>query len=237
LREIGQFCLEYTPSTHPGVLARIPDLATETCTTMPLFLIFLVAAVLVIALIKVLHASHLRKTRDIADQGMPLQPLVDLELSAAPAPRSTVTVAQALSASGHEPASWREDVKALRDAGRFQEALALCSRQYPRMLAFRQTMITLRSRMKSGEEEPAEALKDIYRTAIMASLSKASQEPLTESDIREKLPMLNDSRHYWNELGYRHLDLLTKTDCSLLIRHWGEPVRHNDINQLINPGK
>ena len=204
---------------------------------MPFFLISLAALVLVIALIRALHAGHLRKTQDIANQGMPLPPLGDPGLADTSPLRWTVTVAQALSASSHEPASWRGEVKALRDAGRFQDALALCSRQYPRMLAFRQTMITLRSRMKSGEEEPAEALKDIYRTAIMAGLSKASNEPLTESNIREKLPMLNDSRHYWNELEYRHLDLLTKTDRSLLIRHWGEPVRHNDINQLINPGK
>ncbi len=204
---------------------------------MSLFLILLVSLILLVALVRVLYINQLNKARDIADQGMPLPSLDETTDNQDMPLRHPVSIAQALPESVHEPISWQQKVKALRDEGRFQEALALCGKQYPRMLAFRQTLVTLRSRMKARDDKPAQTLKDIYRTAILARIAKASTETMTESDIRMKLPLLDNPRQYWNEFGYQSLDLLTKTDCKLLIRQWGEPVSHNDISQLISPGE
>lgn len=204
---------------------------------MQLFFLSLIAIALVYGLIRFLHARQVQRTRDIADQGMPLPPLDDTTPAQSIPTEGALTVSPPVTAQAGAQ-SWRDEVKALRDAGRFQEALSLCSRQYPRMLAFRQTLITLRSQLKSGDEAPEEALTEIYRTAILAGLAKAGHQPPGADDATTgELPRIDDPRGYWNELGYRKLDLLTKTDCSLLIRYWGEPQSHIDINRFLQNRK
>lgn len=201
---------------------------------MQLFLFILIAVALVYALIRYLHAGQIRNSRAIADQSTPLPPLEDTESADTPVAATTLTVAPEITPG--TTASWRDEVKTLRDAGRFQEALTLCSRQYPKMLAFRQTMITLRSQLKAEDVQPDAQLQEIYRTAILAGLAKAArQQAESGADIIAQLPVLEAPKSYWDQYGYAHLELLSRTDCNILIKHWGEPANHQQINSLLTP--
>jgi hypothetical protein len=202
---------------------------------MQLFLFILIATALVYALIRYLHAGQLRNARAIADQSTPLPPLEDTEITNPPITASTLSVAPEITPGG-ATASWRDEVKALRDAGRFQEALTLCSRQYPKILAFRQTMITLRSQLKAEDEQPDAQLQEIYRTAILAGLARAARQQADHNtDLIAQLPDLDEPKSYWNQYGYAHLDLLSRTDRNVLIKHWGEPANHQQITSLLPP--
>lgn len=204
---------------------------------MQLFLLILISSVVVVLLIRILHVIQLRKSHEIADQGMPLPPLPPQKYASSNAKNtldSGLTVSAKIATDSVTPKSWKDEVKSLRDAGRFKEALSLCSRQYPRMLAFRQTMITLRSQLKVVDEVPEQSLLDIYKTAILASLAKSVPTAVKNgSDLITQLPLLDDPRTYWDKLGYANLELLSKTDCNLLIKHWGEPTYHGDIQHLL----
>lgn len=200
---------------------------------MSQILFVLLAAVLVTLLIRFLHAAQAKKSRESADQSDPLPPLTDSEPQA---PDFSLEPGPAvMPAASPGTGAWQDEVKALRDAGQFREALALCNRQYPKMLAFRQTLITLRSQLKQTEAAPDASLEDIYRTALLADLARATRElSQTTEDIKATLPALDDARRYWPAVGYEKLDLLTKTDRNLLVRHWGAPKSHLHVSELLD---
>ena len=202
---------------------------------MQLLIALILCASLMAVLTWWLHTTQQRKSREDADQGAPLPPPPDADIPDQQPANAGLQVARELSPAHTSAGSWRDEVKSLRDAGQFQEALSLCSRQYPKMLAFRQTMITLRSQLKTSEQEPESALKDIYRTALLAGAARESRGTDTAgNDLLAQLPDLEAPETYWHDIGYRHLDLLSKTDRHLLIKHWGEPSKHNKINILLD---
>ena len=101
------------------------------------------------------------------------------------------------------------------------------------MLAFRQSLITLRARLKQEPAQSEESLKDLYRTAVLGDLvSVSNKADKTLADIESLTDRLEAPRAIWNTLGYRNLELLTKTDRKLLVQHWGEPERHDSINNI-----
>lgn len=101
------------------------------------------------------------------------------------------------------------------------------------MLAFRQSLITLRARLKQEPAQSEESLKDLYRTAVLGDLVRVSNKAdKTLADIESLTDRLEAPRAIWNTLGYRNLELLTKTDRKLLVQHWGEPERHDSINNI-----
>jgi hypothetical protein len=53
-------------------------------------------------------------------------------------------------------------------------------------------------------------------------------------DISLQIQKLQNPREYWQNLGYKNLDLLTKTDCRLLVKCWGEPHAHTDVISLLD---
>lgn len=128
---------------------------------------------------------------------------------------------------------WREEVRQLRETGKFQEAINLCRRQYPKMLAFRQTLITMRASFKQAPEVSDESLDNLYRTALLANIAKARKNDPAADDIDTLSDRLENPRQHWDRLGYKHLDMLTKNDCRLLTESWGEPTHHGDITQLM----
>jgi len=200
---------------------------------MSQILIVLFAALLVTLLIRLLHAAQAKKSREIADQSDPLPPLTDSEPQTPPFSLESGPAVMPATSSG--AGAWQDEVKALRDAGQFREALALCNRQYPKMLAFRQTLITLRSQLKQAKETADASLEDIYRTALLADLARATRElSKTTDEIKLAMPALDDARRYWPAVGYEKLDLLTKTDRNLLERHWGAPQSHHHVSEWLN---
>lgn len=162
-----------------------------------------------------------------AELHTPLPPLEIPEKSR----REPVGIAEGLT-PGFKPLSWQEEVRHLRDAGLFQEAITLCKRQYPRILAFRQTLITLRASIREDEAIGDDTLASLYKTAILGSAAKADDNE-TGIKLSADSPLLKDPRQHWNSLGYRHLELLNKTDCKLLEKHWGKPETHSEIDSLL----
>jgi len=181
-------------------------------------------------LIYFLHRLQIRKSGELADQTAPLPPLdAASSLNSASEP---VNVTDSPATSCLTAMPWQEEVKQLRDNGQFQAALSLCKRQYPRMLAFRQTMITLRSSLNEGQQEE-ETLQAIYRAAIQAELARHQKTSQETGNIQASLDLPDDTSHYWPNLGYEKLPLLTKTDLRRMVARWGEPKNHNLPEQIL----
>jgi hypothetical protein len=179
-----------------------------------------------------LHKNHLKKTLEIAENTSTLAPL---ENDMVPARvESGIRVIDKIRQSPQKTTSWSDEIKALRDSGSFPEALALSKRQYPKLLAYRQTLITLRACFKQESTYSEESLNDLYQTAVSGDLVKIKNYGVrSTSDINKELIKLGSPREYWNTLGYKNLALLTKTDHRLLVKHWGEPENHCSIDSLI----
>ena len=192
---------------------------------MQTFLYTVALVILVGGLIRLLHTLQQRSARLTAEQAAPLPPLDDVDQPGLVTVAPEVTAAQAL--------PWQDEVKALRDNGRFQEAIRLCRRQYPRMLAYRQTLITLRASMKQEPAVASDTLDTIYRTAILGELARLQKSDFPQPDLAEMNTRLEHPRDVWQQLGYKNLELLTRQDCRLLADHWGEPRVHTDIYQLL----
>lgn len=202
---------------------------------MQTYLFILLALALIAALIWILHKNQLKKSLEIAEQSNPLPPLEH------PGSREGHTIKVGLAAEmqsrPREPVIWQDEVRLLRESGRFQEALSLCRRQYPKMLAFRQSLITLRAKIREENTGSGDVLNALYQTAVQGDWVKAQrQEGIPEVDITLQLQRFEHPEHYWDRLGYRHLDLLTKTDCKMLVEHWGEPGNHGNIRDIVEPG-
>jgi len=205
---------------------------------MQTLLFILIAAILIVLIIRLLHRRQLKFRLDMAEQSAPLPPL-----EAEAADRIKINVVDELHAdpSRNKPAlPWQDEVRQLRDAGQLQEAMALCRRQYPKMLAFRQSLVTLRAGIRSCQDTDADTgswLKELYRTAAMGDLIKSLQAaPTHESgaDIDAMLSQLKALDCAYDQLGYNHLNMLTKTDRKLLVENWGEPKNHRSPSDFLH---
>lgn len=206
---------------------------------MPTFILIIISLLAVLALIRLLHARQVGESRKFAEQSSPLPPLREGEdaQDALPAasspPLENIHVAAEVSAQSSS-LPWQDEVKALRDTGRFQEALSLCRRQYPKMLAFRQTLITLRAKLRQHSDPSEELLGSLYQTAMLGDLCREKKAgDLDSREINRQLAQLQAPRQYWQQVGYRQLRMLTKTDRRMLVEHWGEPANHASISDII----
>lgn len=200
---------------------------------MTTLLLILSSIVLTAAIIWCLHKYQIRKTLEIAESSKPLSPL-DIDTHApAIQQRREVNVMPEIGLGTQPNRSWSDEIKSLRDSGYYKEALALSKRQYPRMLAFRQSLITLRARLRQEPGQSEESLRDLYQTAVLGDLVRVSNKSdKTIADIESLTDRLKEPQVIWNTLGYRNLELLTKTDCKLLVQHWGEPRHHDNIDNI-----
>jgi len=197
------------------------------------FILILLTVAFTALVIFYLHEYHVRKTLEIAENTHTLAPL-ESDMVAAPPP-GRIKVIDEIGQSPQKKLTWSEEIKALRDSGCFPEALALSKRQYPKLLAYRQSLITMRARLKQESTFSEESLDDLYQTAISGDLVKIKPYDVkSPSDINKELLKLGRPREYWNTLGYKNLALLTKTDRKLLVKHWGEPEDHCAIDSLIS---
>jgi len=194
---------------------------------MSIVLLLIAMLILAAVLSITLRKNEQKKTMESAELHTPLPPLEIPEKSRG----EPVGIAEGLT-PGFKPLSWQEEVRNLRDAGLFQEAITLCKRQYPRILAFRQTLITLRASIREDEAIADETLLSLYKTAILGSAAKADHGAGAKLSANRSL--LEDPRQHWNSLGYRHLEFLNKTDCKLLEKHWGKPKTHSNIDSLFS---
>ena len=197
---------------------------------MQFFLVSLLSLLFIAVLTRYLYKNQQRKTIETADLATPLPPLGQDAGNAGMSAK--IGIAPALNNTDGEGLSWQEEVSNLRETGHFQEALSLCRRQYPKMLAFDQTLITLRARIRDEENVSEETLKTLYKTAILADCLNTGNAHVIE-DVSLKLEQMDNPRLLWQTLGYRNLDLLTRYDRELLATHWGEPVAHGNVESVL----
>jgi hypothetical protein len=132
---------------------------------------------------------------------------------------------------------WQDQVKKLKDNGEFELALVLCQQQFPKAQAFQQAAILLRLQMKQLLEQQQDItpfLARLYRCAVLADLfrSGASHKPLNP---RQALKALASHEFQYQDVGHRHLKLLSKSDSRLLEQRWGEPASHLHAEHTLGP--
>mgnify|MGYP006078447085 CR=1 FL=1 len=212
---------------------RIPERFFLDTHSMVSFILILLTVAFTALVIFYLHKNHLRKTLEIAENTNTLAPL-ESDLMADPTSEG-IRVVNEIEHAPQKNLTWSEEIKTLRDSGCFLEALALSKRQYPKLLAYRQSLITLRARLKQESAYSEESLSDLYQTAVSGDLVKIKSTGVkSPGDINKALIKLGSPREYWNTLGYKKLALLTKTDRRLLVKYWGEPEHHCAIDSLIS---
>lgn len=198
---------------------------------MQIFVVLLFLIAVIAAVIGYLHKNQLKKSREAAELNNPLPALIEEQGTSQT--RQPISVVPELSTQKQQALSWQDEVKHLRDSGQFMEAISLCQRQYPRILAYRQTLITLRAQMKEDAGSTREVLESLYKTAILGNWVKSGTIKPGKY-MPNNMEKLGNSKSYWQTLGYKHLEYLTKTDCKFLIEHWGEPNAHNRIQTLMD---
>ena len=103
----------------------------------------------------------------------------------------------------------------------------------------KEATLVLRSMLKNeglSRAEIQKTLSQLYKTAAIAELiytkkaagGKFLPDQLKTTDIKlfDKIPF------DYNKLGYLKLPLLTKQDTRVLVRHWGEPDKHDSPSNL-----
>ena len=218
---------------------------------MDIFLSLIIVALLLALSIHLLHRQQQKAARERLERSAPLQePELHFvasppqDVTTPPAPLAEpVSSAEVSTVDNSQP--WQEEVKALREKQDFAAALRLCQQQYPRVQAFQQSMVTLRSRLRELQKAATsvspgaveEALGELYRVAVIADLfrpqqlkkSRQRKQPM-EQLVNAALRTLSIS---YSRIGYRQLSLLSKTDVRLLVEQWGEPEKHCHAEQSV----
>ena len=134
---------------------------------------------------------------------------------------------------------WLELSKAQQAEGDFAQALSTCSKALPQLGAFKQCLLILRAQirtLKKAQQADDAALALLYQHGAMASFfhhKGPGQKPLSPSACKKiDYSKFAHLRTPYQELGYEHLSLLTKTDIKWLTQAWGEPNAHTPIREL-----
>lgn len=137
------------------------------------------------------------------------------------------------------PRSWADEIK--KHYKRPEERLRLARRHLPRPAAFREASIALRAmiRLRRKASEPHDdLLGELYRLAAQHSLLHSAADPEPDA-VPARNTVTEAAREAWlilefpyDRLGYRHLQLLSKTDIKWLVEAWGEPAAHRTSRDL-----
>ncbi|HDR2474721.1 hypothetical protein NR352_27805 [Enterobacter soli] len=132
--------------------------------------------------------------------------------------------------------SWVERVKSERDDAK---KLVLALKFIPLPQAFQQSAIALRSLIKSKKKESipyVDELYFLYWLAAIKSFSVPYSQLLGEPgfNVLSRIPgaeIFNLQVNY-DDLGYEHLDLLTKGDVNLLNKYLSTPKSNSTLNNI-----
>jgi len=213
---------------------------------------FILALALLAGIIYALRHHQERTRQELVAREQPLPPLtqrqsVPVRQAAdetpppddAPAP----TVAEMAPAVPEPPLAqqatttskdWRPACQILRDQGRFEEALAVCQQAWPQWQSFEHAARVMRAAVRSHGDDPATLqhwLGRLHQLAAQASflhdkidgLPDPSRQLIQQRFTREQVSALEMP---WDQLGYRELRLLTKSDRKQLAHWLGEPEIH-----------
>lgn len=231
---------------------------------MSIVLSLLLAALLLAAIVYVLHKNQRKENAESIDRSDPLPPLErslvdrvetetpdDQSENLAPKARPSVKSSQrnqTIAAKPAEPTvvkaksakNWQEQCKTLRDAKSFDEALDVCARHYPQLNAYKQACLVLRAQLRANRGknfDEQESLRELFRLAATAAFFHEKNEhlppPMTAARLKELAQdQWNTLQCDYQDIGYQHLNLLTTTDCKLLIAAFGEPAQHRHMREV-----
>jgi hypothetical protein len=230
---------------------------------MTIALLTLLALVLLSAIVYVLHRMQVRETAHSADRQSPLPPLDlsavpplpttaddfdELTTPAAPPagaatfqygePGANISPAPESHIFGNVSGNWAQSCNALKNQGRFAEALAVCEANFPQWGAFNQACTVLRAWIQQHSDEGLDInplLTRLFLTAASASFLH-DKSPLMPSLSALQMRELPGSA--WNTLplpydsiGYTRLRLLARSDHRMMKERWGEPSSHLSVKE------
>lgn len=132
---------------------------------------------------------------------------------------------------------WADRIKRYKDdpQKRLREAL----NNLPLPAAFRKAAVALRGLIKAkrkNKESYEEELFFLYWLAAIDSFPIPYSEKLREPgfNVFESIPgeRVRKLPFTYDELGYKQLQLLNKTDRKWMVEHWEEPSAHTTLHEL-----
>jgi hypothetical protein len=190
-------------------------------------LLYLIPILLLVTagLIWVLHRNQQRNALEIAERSAPLPGVEESSLTELRQEPEQEPGA----GNGEELRSnWQLELRALKEQGNLDEAIAVCRAHFPRMQAFQQAAVIHRQQIRLAIESQAPVntiLEALYRVAVLADLYR-SDNPIRPTDPDATLEMLEPHAFPYKDIGFRHLKLLNKSDIRHLQQLWGNPERH-----------
>lgn len=128
---------------------------------------------------------------------------------------------------------WQDEVTALKNAGHYAEAAAVCQKQLPLWGAFNQLCMLIRSELKESKLPPEQReslLSRLFHTAAIAEFlhdKSGDSEKLSNSQLRKlNLEDIRALKFPYNDIGYAHLRLIRKSDIKFMVETWGRPDGH-----------
>lgn len=129
---------------------------------------------------------------------------------------------------------WRQQCQALRDQGRFEEALSTCRQAWPQWQSFDHAARVMRAAIRHTKNNSADQqlwLRRLYTLAAQASFlhDKADGMPDPTRQLlmrRFTQQQVEELDMPWSQIGYQKLRLLTRSDCKQLTQLLGEPEAH-----------
>ena len=132
---------------------------------------------------------------------------------------------------------WADRITKLRDQP--IERLQLAIENLPLPGAFREAAIAMRTLIRSRlkrKENYLDELILLYWVAAIESFAIPYSNFMNQPgfNVMESIPgsVIKSLPFTYQELGYKQLGLLNKTDCKWLVATWGEPAKHTTLNEV-----
>lgn len=144
-----------------------------------------------------------------------------------------------LSKKQNEKIFWADEIKDYRDDPDMRLRIAI--ENFPLPAAFREAAIALRTIIRDKRKNGVEyvnQIKQLYWLAAVNSFSIPYSEVLNEPgfNVMESIPKseIKKFSFTYQEIGYKKLALLNKTDIKWITDEWGEPIRHSTLHIMYN---
>jgi hypothetical protein len=119
------------------------------------------------------------------------------------------------------------------------ERLVLARQYMPLPAAFREAATALRALIRDYSRQPIDGVDPLYELYLTAAQGNFLLSTPFVADAGPRYDVASSiPRDVWERLsmpypaiGYRHLQLLNRTDCSWLVVAWGEPDTHTSARE------
>ncbi|MBC2595637.1 hypothetical protein H5P28_15320 [Ruficoccus amylovorans] len=132
---------------------------------------------------------------------------------------------------------WHARLMAMRTD--YDSRLAIALENLPLPAAFIQACVSLRQIIKKKRRNKVnydQDLKALYHLAVIESftIDYSERAEMPGFRIMEIVPgaLLSELPYSYNEIGYKNLNLLLKTDIKWIVESWGEPLSHTSYHQV-----